>query len=225
MGLHDSYGDNSIDHPASDLKEAMLERILYHYPIVHSQSEMGAFSETIRKVTLEKLGEAVWRRKVALIGELWRGIEENVDAIGLDYSRTRVYQDGLPVCGRESEIVSEIAGLGSPNHQILLRLEARGATIMGTESPDLLLEEYELLKKILQGETAKEVSQAEAMQEGASNLILKKRDKFIAERIGETLQVGETGVLFLGILHDLSGVLPPDIQVQLPINMPLYRRN
>ncbi|MDP2957869.1 MAG: hypothetical protein Q8N53_15690 [Longimicrobiales bacterium] len=202
----------------------MPERILYHYPIVHSQSEMGAFSETIRKVTLEKLGERVWRRKVALIGKLWHGIEESVDALALDYTRTRVYQDGLPVCGKESEIVSEIARLGSPNHQLLLRLQARGAAIMGTESPNLLLEEYALLKKVLQGKDAKEVLQAEAMHEAASNFILKKRDTFIAARIGETLQVGETGVLFLGILHDLSGLLPAGIQVQLPINMPSHRR-
>lgn len=202
----------------------MPERILYHYPIVHSQSEMGAFSETIRKVTLEKLGGRVWRRKVALIGQLWRGIEESVDALALDYARTRVYQDGLPVCGKESEIVSDIARLGSPNHQLLLRLQARGAAIMGTESPDLLLEEYALLKKVLQGEDAKEVLQAEAMHEAASNFILKKRDTFIAARIGETLQVGETGVLFLGILHDLSGLLPADIQVQLPIDMPSHSR-
>ena len=95
---------------------------------------------------------------------------------------------------------------------------------MQTESPDLLLEEYALLKKVLQGEDAKKVLQAEAMQEAASNLILKKRDTFIAERIGETLQVGETGILFLGILHDLSGRLSADIRVRLPINMPSHRR-
>ena len=202
----------------------MSERTLYHYPIVHSQAEMGAFSETIKKVTLEKLGERVWRRKVALIGELWRGIEEAIDALALDYPRTRVYQDGLPICGKESEIVSDIAGGGSPNHQLLLRLQKRGATIMGTESPELLLEEYALLKKVLEGKDAKEISKAEAAQEAASNLILKKRDAFIADRIGETLQAGETGVLFLGILHDLSGRLPVDIQVQYPFNMPSHRR-
>ena len=95
---------------------------------------------------------------------------------------------------------------------------------MGTESPELLLEEYALLKKVLEGKDAKEISKAEAAQEAASNLILKKRDAFIADRIGETLQAGETGVLFLGILHDLSGRLPVDIQVQYPFNMPSHRR-
>lgn len=202
----------------------MPARTLYHYPIVHSQSEMGAFSETIRKVTLEKLGERVWRQKVALIEKLWRGIGESVDALALDYPRTRVYQDGLPVCGKESEIVSDIAKLGSPNHQLLVRLRERGATIMGTESPDLLLEEYALLKKVLQGEDAEKVRQAEAEQEAASNLILKRRDAFIAERIGETLQPGETGVLFLGILHDLSGRLSADIRVQHPISLPSHQK-
>jgi len=202
----------------------MAGRILYHYPIVHSESEMGAFSDTIRKVTLEKLGERVWRRKVALIGKLWRGIGESVDALALDYARTRVYQDGLPVCGKESEIVSDIAKLGSPNHQLLLRLQERGATIMGTESPDLLLEEYALLKKVLQEEDAKKVLEAEAIHEADSNVILKKRDTFIAARIGETLGAGETGVLFLGVLHDVTGHLPADIQVQLPISMLSHRR-
>jgi hypothetical protein len=34
--------------------------------------------------------------------------------------------------------------------------------------------------------------------------LLKARDAFIARRIAETLQEGETGVIFLGALHQLQ---------------------
>jgi DNA-binding response OmpR family regulator len=40
----------------------------------------------------------------------------------------------LPVCGRDLEIVAELAKAGSRNHPLLLRLKGRGALLMGTES-------------------------------------------------------------------------------------------
>jgi hypothetical protein len=70
-----------------------------------------------------------------------------------------------------------------------------------------------------------EALQAEATHEAASTLIPRKRDAFIAERIGATLQEGETGILFLGILHNLSAVLLADIQVRHPVKMPSHRGN
>ena len=49
----------------------MTSRTLLYIPIVHSQSDMGALSESIRKVTLQKLGERAWKRKVNLIERFW----------------------------------------------------------------------------------------------------------------------------------------------------------
>ena len=43
--------------------------------------------------------------------------------------------------------------------------------------------------------------------------ILDMRDLYIAERIGQTLKQGETGLIFLGMLHSLKGRLPDDIRV------------
>lgn len=40
-----------------------------------------------------------------------------------------------------------------------------------------------------------------------------RRDEFISERITQTLRVGETGMLFLGALHDVVSRLPQDIKV------------
>ena len=202
----------------------MTSRTLFYFPIIHTQSDMGALSESIRKVTLQKLGERIWRRKINLIERFWSGIEDILNTLSLSYAQTRVYQDGLPVCGKEMEIVTEIAKKGSPNHQLLVRLMEKGATIMGTESAELLIEEYHLIKKILESGEVKKAIEIEARQKAASDLLLGKRDAFIAARIATTLQAGETGILFLGMLHNVADCLPEDIQVLYPINRPLDKR-
>ena len=195
-----------------------MGRMLFYFPIVHSQSEMGALGQSVMKVTQQKLGRRVWQRKVELVGRFWSSIEDIVfKKLSLPYARTRVYQDGLPVCDKEEEIIADIARMGSPNHQILLRLKGKGATIMGTESAELLIEEYKLAKKILEAGDAKAASRTEAMQKVACDLLLEKRDTFIAARIGQTLQAGETGILFLGMLHNPVARLPADIQVLYPL--------
>jgi hypothetical protein len=201
----------------------MTSRTLFYIPIVHSQSDMGTLSESIKKVTLQKLGERTWREKHNLIERFWSEIETTLDTLSLSYAQTRVYQDGLPVCGKEIEIVTEIAKKGSPNHQLLVRLMKKGATIMGTESAELLIEEYHLIKNILESEDVKKALEIEALQKAASDLLLGKRDVFIAERIATTLREGETGLLFLGLLHDVAGFLPEDIHVHYPINRPLNK--
>ncbi len=197
----------------------MTSRALFYFPIVHSQSEMGALGQAIMKVTQQKLGRRGWRRKVDLVGRFWLSIEDIVfKNLELPYARTRVYQDGLAVCDKEQEIVAEIARLGSPNHQLLLRLKENGATIMGTESAELLIKEYRLAKKILEAGDALDAAKIEVRQKAESDLLLEQRDAFIAARIGQTLQSGETGLLFLGMLHNPVARLPADIQVLYPLD-------
>ena len=200
--------------------EFMTSRTLLYFPIVHSQSDMGALSESVRKVTLQKLGERVWRQKINLVNRFWSDVENSFNKLSLPYAQTRVYQDGLPVCGKEFDIVTELANKGSPNHQILVRLMEKGATVMGTESAELLIEEYHLIKKILESGDVKDAIAIEARQKAASDLLLKKRDEFIAARIERTLQPGETGLLFLGLLHNPAVLLPKDIHVHYPLNRP-----
>ena len=206
----------------------MASRTLLYIPIIHSQSDMGVLNESIRKVTLQKLGERVWRRKISLIRQFWSDIERTLKTLPLAYDLTRIYQDGLPICGKELDIVTELAKKGSPNHQILVRLMEKGATIMGTESAELLIEEYHLIKRILETGDVKEAIAIETRQKAASDLLLKKRDEFIAARIDKTLHPGETGILFLGMLHNVARCLPEDIIVNYPNNRPLttsHKRN
>jgi len=195
----------------------MISRTLLYFPIIHSQPDMGALSESIRKVTLQKLGERVWRRKVNLVKRFWYDVEVILNKLTLCYAQTRVYQDGLPVCGKELDIVTELAKKGSPNHQILVRLIEKGATVMGTESAELLIEEYHLIQRILKTGDVQDTIAIEGSQKAASDLLLKKRDEYIAARIDQTLQMGETGILFLGMLHNPAVLLPEDIHIRYPL--------
>ena len=91
---------------------------------------------------------------------------------------------------------------------------------MGTESADLLLEEYQLVQQVLSAQGLGEVERVQARQESLSHSLLARRDRYISERINETLREGETGILFLGMLHSLEEKIAKDIQVHYPILRP-----
>lgn len=204
-----------------DIKSEVERRTLIYIPIIHSQVDMGALSESVRRATLQKLGEKGWKRKVNLIDKIWTEIEKVIDGLAFSFEKVRLYQDGLPVCGRETEIVTELAKVGSRNHQLLLRLTERGATIMGTESSEFLVEEYELVKQNLAGGDTLKVAGVAARKKALSDSLLKRRDQYIADRINGTLRGGETGILFLGMLHSLRNWFDKDIRVIYPITRPL----
>jgi len=195
------------------MNSEVLSRTLTYIPIIHSQVDMGALSESVRRATLQRLGEKGWKRKVNLIDKMWTEIEKVIDGLVLSYEKVRLYQDGLPVCDREAEIVNELAKAGSRNHRLLLRLMERGATIMGTESSELLVKEYELVKQTLAGADTQKAAAIESSKKALSDSLLKRRDQYIAERINNTLRLSETGILFLGLLHSLEGLLAKDIRV------------
>jgi hypothetical protein len=195
-------------------------RSLIHIPIIHTQADMGALSQAIKEMTIQKLGQQGWERNVHLIDEIWTRIEEAIDSWVLPYERVRLYQDGLPICGREGEIVTELAKVGSRNHRLLLRLKDKGATVMGTESAEVLVQEYKLVKEIVAAGDSPKALRLEARYKTLSQALLKQRDKAIAERINHTLRPGETGLLFLGMLHAVGGWLAKDIRVTQPVFPP-----
>ncbi|MBM4083302.1 MAG: hypothetical protein FJ272_00765 [Planctomycetes bacterium] len=182
-------------------------------PIIHTEADLGSMKASVRRLYVRRAGERGWDRRVKAVEDIWRTIRAQVQALKLDYSRVRLYQDGLPNCGHEPEIVKGLAQSGSQNHQLLQELMEKGATVMGTESPELLLEEYQLARKTLGTLGASQPDGQERLQRERSLLILEKRDRYIAERISQTLKPGETGVLFLGMLHSLDGLLPQEVEV------------
>ena len=128
----------------------------------------------------------------------------------LEGRKIRIYQDGLPICGFEEKIVRELAKAGSSNHQLILRLLDQGAVLIGTEDPQMLVEEYEMQKQRL----AQEAGKSATREEQRTDRVLKSRDSFIAERIAATLQEGEVGLLFLGALHRLDALRSTNIWVE-----------
>lgn len=174
---------------------------------------MGSVSEEVKKEYLSKYGKSKWLKHLDLISNLWETIRKRLLKMPVDYSKTRLYQDGLPVCGKELEIVKELAGMGSKNHLLLMELVDMGATLMGTEDPGLLLQEHKMIKEIVGARGKNQGKEKLEEYRKHSNDLLVKRDDFIAKRISETLQDGETGILFIGALHKVDKRLPRGIRV------------
>jgi hypothetical protein len=193
------------------------ERKLIYIPIIHTAADMGTLGSSVQGVKLSALGRQGLARHAAVVERLWAAIEKVVAGLPVSPGTVRVYQDGLPVCGHEGEIVAELAAAGSRNHRLLLKLQARGATLMGSESPDLLLEEYQVATAAFASASG---ARMENRQQRLRDLLLEKRDRYIAERVNATLRPAESGILFLGMLHDISRYLEPDISISYPLGPP-----
>jgi hypothetical protein len=188
-------------------------RGLIWVPIIHTQADLGSLGGLARQLYVRRAGQARWNRHVESVEDMWDAIRREVAALDLPTRGLRLYQDGLPNCGHEMEIVSDLAQAGSPNHRLLLDLVADGAVLTGTESPELLLQEYELTQQVLISLASDQRARVADRQRELGKALLEKRDRYIARRIDETLAPGETGLILLGMLHSLTGLLPPDVQV------------
>jgi hypothetical protein len=213
-----------MDAPSFTIPSANRSgRSLIWVPIVHTKEDMGSLADSVARLSMRRLGKSKWDAHIRSVAALWNEARRMIDDLGLQYPRVRLYQDGLPICDHEEKIVRELALAGSANHRLLVDLIERGARLMGTESPQLLVEEYKLNRYMLsEGETSLPSSiGATAIQQQARQL-LEARDQFITARVVETLEPGEQGLIFLGKLHSLDGRLPEDIP--LTILRPEHRR-
>ena len=181
-------------------------REIIFIPIVHSEVDLGSVSEELKREYIKIYGEEKWFEHTKTIEDFWEGIRREILSLPLDYNRLKLYQDGLPNCRRELEIVKKLASEGSKNHKLLQELVERGGKLIGTENPQLLLEEYRRMKKGL-----KELASNPKLP--TYDEITLRRDRYIARRINETLREGETGLLFMGAIHRTSEMLPPDIKI------------
>jgi hypothetical protein len=188
-------------------------RRLIWVPIIHTRADLGSLGGLLGQLYVRRAGQTAWNRHTESVEEMWEAIRRAVQALDLPSTGVRLYQDGLPDCGHEAEIVRDLAQAGSPNHQLLLDLMAKGATLTGTESPELLLEEYELTQQVLMTVGREGRGKVAQRQRDLGKALLEKRDRHIARRIDETLGPGETGLIFLGMLHSLKGLLEADVEV------------
>lgn len=182
--------------------------------IVHTAADMGSMGEELIKEGMAKIGKDKWIENQKKIENFWNELEKEIEALNLDYSMTRIYQDGLP-CGGElgSKIVRETAEKGSRNYLIVRKLIEKGATIEATESLELLRKEYEYIKTIVTSTTAREKVEAAEEYEKEKDKLLHERDAFIAKAISTTLKDNETGLLFIGAAHNVTSLLAKDIEI------------
>jgi hypothetical protein len=201
----------------SENESSGRERNLVYIPIIHTLADMGALGALLQSAKISALGRQGLARNAAVVEKMWEEIEQVAGKLPVIPGSVRVYQDGLPVCGYEREIVSELAEGGSRNHRLLVSLQSRGAVLMGTESPELLIEEYQLTSAAL---AAGRASPAKLRRGPVRDTLLERRDRYVAGRINGTLGAGETGILFMGMLHEVARFLEPDILVVYPLHRP-----
>lgn len=208
--MMDADSDRRLKADKPEFGEA---RMLVHVPIIHSQADMGSYREQVRHAYIRQKGVRAWEDSRRAIDRFWEVMEKRILSLDLDYARLRIYQDALPVCGREADIIRDLAQTGAANYTILQILMERGATVEGTESLELLLRERDLLSANGNSPGAPANRRdRQAVAEAAADL-LRARDRFISARIDETLKPRDIGMLFIGALHHVTDLLPGTIKV------------
>jgi len=182
----------------------MVSRHLIIIPIVHTRADFGSLGSRV-PVNQKYETEAT---------QYWQAVSKYIQKIPVDFSELRIYQDGLPDISAEmvATIVDETQ---TPNYDLLRWLRNKGAHIMGTESPPLLLQEYRALQTIFKAE-GEEQKQAALEYEKVSAHLLEGRDKYIAQRIKATLPEDGRGILFIGLAHEVKRLLEQEIEVGEP---------
>jgi len=189
-------------------------RNLMYIPIIHTETDLGSMADSFKQEYTRQYSIQQYKNHVDSIQQMWDILIQNITSLDINWKHVRLYQDGLPICGRELEIITELAEKGSINHRLLLTLIQKGAILEGTEDKNLLLKEYYHFQKIL---STKQLDEKKKMTEEYKHFsadLLRQRDKFIADRINNTLQENETGLLFIGMIHQVDQFIPKNISVK-----------
>jgi len=186
-------------------------RTLIYVPMIHSDADLGSTALPLNRKGIEVCGKARWLRHQEIVAGYWETVRSHLDKI--DAHGLAIYQDGLMADGLLGRrIIEEGAKRGSPNHQIVLDLIIRGATIRKTEDIELLKKEFDRILQLAAKET--EVDEKIRLQcRIEARQLLAERDRFIADTINQTLQEGEKGVLFIGAFHNIIEELDDDMEI------------
>lgn len=200
--------------------------MLYVVPIIHSPEDLGSLSASADQLKRSATTHLNNASSNAAVREFWSELTDAIESWQIDYESLTVYQDALPVCeaelaGVEQQIIDELADKGSRNHQILQWLRERGAVVLGTESANLLIEEYRQMKELLEQPIESHDSESVKNLQVSQTKTLQSRDRFIANRIDTTLRDSQTGLIFLGMLHEIDELLPSDILAVYPFGRPI----
>jgi hypothetical protein len=177
-------------------------RTLIYVPILHTNADLGSLSKVVAERGIARLGEEVWMQHRETVARFWHSVWEYFD--GVDVAGMNIYQDGMVADGHIGRrIVEDTAQAGSLNYQLVQELLERGASLVKTEDFRLVKHEYDRLMALTQAKSIRSKLTAIAKYKFTKTSLLAQRDAFIAARIGETLQASQTGILFIGALHEV----------------------
>lgn len=186
-------------------------RKLILIPIIHTEADLGSLAQALVEANKALLGGRRWRRHQEIVSRYWKRIGR---FLGTQKIKTLViYQDSLAKGGKVGrKIIEEGAEGESPNHKLVLKLLKGGARLERTEDPTLLKREYRLIERISKGSSLGRIFWS-LWYKLCKGSLLRKRDRFVAERIAKTLKKKEKGILFIGAHHGVEAYLPKDIRV------------
>jgi hypothetical protein len=181
-------------------------------PVIHMSSDMGSLAKDLNKRGIADLGEELWKDHIKTVETFWDELSNFFDAMHV--SGMKIYQDGMIAEGEVGQmIVREGAKSGSKNYELVSKLLKRGAILVKTEDFKLVKKERDSLIAITQAKSLTKKLIAFMKYKVTKNILLNKRDKFIAGRVGETLKLVETGIIFIGAYHNIKDRLPKDIKI------------
>lgn len=209
-------------------------RTILYIPVIHTSADLGSLAKDVTKRGITELGEEVWKEHIKRVEGFWDVISHYFDS--MDVSGMKIYQDGMVADSEVGQkIVEEGIKSGSKNYEIISKLLQKGAILVKTEDFKLVKEERDRLLAMTQAKSITLKLIALIKYKLVKNRLLIKRDKFIAKRIDETLNQGETGIIFIGAYHNIKKWLPKDIQIkeikdadkirEYQILLPFYSKN
>lgn len=175
--------------------------ILYYVPVIHTPQELGSLKNAFLARRTKIYGEKKTREHLEEIERYWQEEERKIyQEAGLHRpeiaSKLHIFIDGLPNTEEVlvKKIVEELTLQKIPIYLIVKEVVENGATIYGTEDPELLLREHAYWTGIAQGK----ISDLTMSQK-----LLRSRDQYIANRISAMVPDEESGLLFIGRAHDV----------------------
>lgn len=176
-------------------------------------ADLGSLASDVAKRGITGLGEEAWQRHIETVKGLWDSIAGYFEE--LEVSNFKVYQDGMIADGAMGQkILDEGLKSGSRNYEIISKLIQRGAVLVKTEDFALVKKERDMFLRMTSAKKLTEKVLSHLVYRLTKNDLLRKRDRFIANGINETLNQGETGILFIGAYHEIIPMLDKDIQVR-----------
>lgn len=189
-------------------------RTLIYVPIIHSVADMGSMGDELKHKSVSSLGENIWQKHTDTVNGYWAAIQSYFENIDVYVPEIKIYQDGMFVDGEMAmKLIKDGVKSGSKNSEIVLNLITRGAILVKTEDFKMVKDEYDGLQLIIKSKTnIKKLIQL-FRYKILKPIFLRRRDRFIADTIDETLKPNETGILFIGAYHNVMKRLPNDIAV------------